>query len=103
MTFRASAFDYDLPSELVAQEPLPDRSASRLLVLERTSGAIRHAQFTDLIGLVAAEDVLVLNTSRAILARLHGRREARTDSLTVAGGGQRRAAGPGGLLWRRAQ
>src|SRR2546421_2595601 len=76
MTFRASAFDYVLPPQLIAQEPLPDRSASRLLVLERSSGAIRHAQFTDLIGLVAAEDVVVLNASRVILARLHGRREA---------------------------
>jgi len=85
MTFRASAFDYDLPSELIAQEPLPDRSASRLLVLERTSGAIRHAQFTDLIDLVAAEDVVVLNVSRVIAARLHGKRETLKGSRTVAG------------------
>ena len=96
--FRAADFEYRLPPDCIAQEPLPDRSASRLLVLERTSGAIRHAQFTDLIGLVAAEDVLVLNTSRVILARLHGRREALKDSLTVAGGGKRGAGGPAELL-----
>src|SRR3989441_4591038 len=85
MTFRASAFDYVLPPQLIAQEPLPDRSASRLLVLERSSGAIRHAQFTDLIGLVAAEDVVVLNASRVIPARLHGKRETLKGSRTVAG------------------
>ena len=85
MTFRASDFDYVLPPELIAQEPLPDRSASRLLVLERTSGAIRHAQFTDLIDLVAAEDVVVLNVSRVIAARLHGKRETLKGSRTVAG------------------
>src|SRR3989449_2134711 len=82
---RASAFDYDLPSELIAQEPLPDRSASRLLVLERSSGAIRHARFSDVIDLVAAEDVVVLNVSRVIPARLHGKRDTLKGSRTVAG------------------
>ena len=87
---RASAFDYDLPSELIAQEPLPDRSASRLLVLERSSGAIRHARFSDVIDLVAAEDVVVLNVSRVIPARLHGRREA--------GSGRRGSGGKAEIL-----
>jgi len=82
---RASDFDYSLPPDRIAQEPLPDRSASRLLVLERASGAIRHAQFTDLIGLVAAEDAVVLNVSRVIPARLHGKRETLKGSRTVAG------------------
>jgi len=95
---RASAFDYELPPSLIAQEPLPDRAASRLLVLERPSGAIRHARFPDLIDFVAAEDVVVLNASRVIPARLHGRREALKDSLTVAGGGNRGAGGPAELL-----
>jgi len=72
---RASAFDYVLPPELIAQEPLPDRAASRLLLLQRTSGAIRHARFPDVIDLVAAEDVVVLNVSRVIPARLHGKRD----------------------------
>src|SRR5438445_2399380 len=72
---RASDFDYSLPPSVIAQEPLPDRSASRLLVLERASGAIRHARFPDLIDFVAAEDVVVLNVSRVIPARLHGKRE----------------------------
>src|SRR2546428_7721277 len=74
--FRSSDFDYTLPPEQIAQHPLPDRAASRLLVLERSNGAIRHAQFRDLVDLVAPQDVLVLNVSRVIPARLHGRRES---------------------------
>jgi S-adenosylmethionine:tRNA ribosyltransferase-isomerase len=72
---RASDFEYTLPSSLIAQHPLPDRAASRLLVLERGSGAPRHAQFPDIVDLVAPEDVLVLNVSRVVPARLHGTRE----------------------------
>ncbi len=71
----ASDFDYDLPPALIAQEPLSDRSASRLLVLDRTTGAITHQRFTDLPDLVAPADVLVLNASRVIPARLRGTRE----------------------------
>jgi S-adenosylmethionine:tRNA ribosyltransferase-isomerase len=73
---RTSDFDYALPAELIAQHPLPDRAASRLLVLERATGAIRHLHFGDLIDLIPPSDVLVVNTSRVIPARLHGRREA---------------------------
>ncbi len=80
MRYRTADFDYTLPAELIAQEPLPDRSTSRLLVLERSSGAIRHARFPDLIDLIAPGDVLVLNTSRVIPARLHGKRDAGGDA-----------------------
>ncbi len=73
--YRASDFDYHLPPELIAQDPLPDRAASRLLVLDRASGDIRHARFPDLVDLVAPPDVLVLNVSRVIPARLLGTRE----------------------------
>ena len=73
---RASDFDYQLPPELIAQEPLADRTASRLLVLNRASGDIRHTRFRDFADLVAPEDVLVLNASRVIPARLHGKRES---------------------------
>jgi S-adenosylmethionine:tRNA ribosyltransferase-isomerase len=72
----ASDFDYSLPPELIAQEPLPERSAARLLVLDRTTGAIVHRHYTELIDLIAPEDVLVLNTSRVIPARLRGTRDA---------------------------
>jgi S-adenosylmethionine:tRNA ribosyltransferase-isomerase len=73
---RASDFEYNLPPELIAQEPLPDRAASRLLVLDRAGGSVRHARFPDFVDLVAPEDVLVLNVSRVIPARLRGKREA---------------------------
>lgn len=73
--FAAADFAYDLPPELIAQEPLTDRSASRLLVLDRTTGAITHRRFADLPDLVAPADVLVLNASRVIPARLRGTRE----------------------------
>lgn len=72
--FSASDFDYALPPERIAQEPLPERAASRLLILDRSSGGLRHAQFADVVALVSPEDVLVLNVSRVIPARLHGRR-----------------------------
>jgi len=73
---RASDFEYTLPPDLIAQEPLPDRAASRLLVLERATGVIRHLAFPDILTLVAPDDVVVLNESRVIPARLRGRREA---------------------------
>ena len=73
--FAAADFLYDLPLELIAQEPLADRSASRLLVLDRASGAIAHRRFADFPDLVAPADVLVLNASRVIPARLRGTRE----------------------------
>ena len=85
MVYRTSDFDYALPGDLIAQHPLPDRAASRLLVLDRATGAIRHGRFGDLVELVAPEDVVVLNVSRVIPARLRGMRDA--------GSGMR---GPGG-------
>ena len=72
---RASDFDYVLPPSLIAQDPLPDRGGSRLLVLDRAGGAVRHGRFVDVVDLVAPEDVLVINVSRVIPARLHGKRE----------------------------
>src|SRR5947208_3838191 len=69
-----SDFDYSLPPDLIAQDPLPDRPASRLLVVDRSIGGIRHMHFPDFVELVAPEDVLVLNVSRVIPARLRGMR-----------------------------
>jgi S-adenosylmethionine:tRNA ribosyltransferase-isomerase len=79
-TFRASDFDYSLPPELIAQHPLPDRAASRLLVLDRASGTVRHARFTDIVDLMAPGDVLVLNVSRVVPARLHGKRDSGNEA-----------------------
>jgi S-adenosylmethionine:tRNA ribosyltransferase-isomerase len=69
---RTSDFDYDLPEPLIAQHPAPQRDQSRLLVLERASGKIAHERFSDLPQFLRAGDVLVLNNSKVIPARLHG-------------------------------
>src|SRR4051812_6383038 len=66
-------FNFELPPELIAQTPAPRRDQSRLLVLERSSGQIAHRQFGDLLDYLRAGDVLVLNNSRVIPARLRGR------------------------------
>ena len=66
-------FDYHLPPELVAQYPPEERDASRLLVLHRASGEIRHAGFKDLGQWLDADDLLVVNVTRVFPARLKGR------------------------------
>jgi S-adenosylmethionine:tRNA ribosyltransferase-isomerase len=76
VNYHASDFDYALPPDLIAQQPAPERGASRLIVLDRTTGAITHRRFADLLDVVRPEDVLVLNASRVLPARLHGTREA---------------------------
>ena len=65
-------FDYQLPEDLIAQHPARVRSASRLLHLDAGSGVLRDLAFTDLPGLVDARDVVVLNDTRVIKARLYG-------------------------------
>jgi S-adenosylmethionine:tRNA ribosyltransferase-isomerase len=69
---RTSDFDYDLPPELIAQDPAPQRDLSRLLVLSRAGGPLAHRQFMDLPGYLRPGDVLVLNDSRVVPARLRG-------------------------------
>lgn len=69
-----SDFDYHLPPERIAQGPLPDRSASKMLVVERASGLLRDGAFRDLPEWLKAGDLLVLNNTRVIRARLFGRR-----------------------------
>lgn len=70
-----SMFDYDLPSELIAQTPLKDRSSSRLLVLDKNDGSIKHEVFSNIIDYLFPGDVLVLNNTRVIPARLIGEKE----------------------------
>ena len=77
-----SAFDYELPEDLIAQQPLPDRAASRMLVLDRASGQWQDRMFRDLPGFLGPGDCLVLNDSRVIPARLYGHR-AGTRSLPI--------------------
>ena len=69
-----SAFDYDLPADRIAQHPTERRDRSRLLVVERSTGALRHGVFTDLVELVSPGDALVLNETRVFPARLLGRK-----------------------------
>ena len=72
---KTSDFYYDLPKELIAQDPLEDRSSSRLLVLGRNDGTIKHEIFTDITGHLKAGDCLVLNDTKVIPARLLGTKE----------------------------
>ena len=67
-------FDYNLPEELIAQTPLADRTASRLLVMDKNTGALCHKHFADIIEYVNPGDCLVLNNTRVIPARLFGER-----------------------------
>ena len=69
---RTADFDFELPPELIAQHPAPKRDASRLLVLHRGENRIEHRRFPDLLEFLRGGDVLVLNNSRVIPARLRG-------------------------------
>ncbi len=69
---KTSDFTFELPPELIAQHPLPERTASRLLCLDRDTGAVDHRQFADLPDLLRAGDLLVFNDTRVIPARLFG-------------------------------
>jgi S-adenosylmethionine:tRNA ribosyltransferase-isomerase len=80
-----SDFDYQLPEELIAQQPVEDRAAARMLVLDRRSQAWEDRMFRDLPSYLRAGDCLVLNNSRVFPSRLYGRRERRTSSTLWAG------------------
>lgn len=69
---RKSDFYFDLPEELIAQDPLEDRSSSRLLVLNKTTGEVEHHVFKDIIDFLHEGDCLVLNNTKVIPARLMG-------------------------------
>lgn len=72
---KVSDFNYDLPEELIAQTPLKDRSASRLLVLSQETKEVEHKTFTDIVDLLNKGDVLVFNNTSVIPARLYGLKE----------------------------
>lgn len=71
---KRSDFNYELPEQLIAQHPLPERSASKLLALDGVSGAISHHRFPELIDFLNPNDLLVFNDTRVIPARLWGRK-----------------------------
>ena len=71
---RTSDYEFELPRRLIAQEPLADRSASRLMVVHRADGRIEHRSFADLVDIIPGGDLLVVNTTRVLKARLLGQR-----------------------------
>ena len=73
---RRTDFHYDLPEELIAQQPLAERSASRLLELNGTTGAVADRQFRDLPSFFSPGDLLVFNDTRVIPARLFALKES---------------------------
>lgn len=75
MELKKKDFYFDLPQELIAQDPLEDRSSSRLLVLDKTTGAVSHHVFRDIVSFLNPGDCLVLNNTKVIPARLLGERE----------------------------
>lgn len=86
MELKKSDFYFDLPQELIAQDPLEDRSSSRLLVLERNTGAVSHRVFREITDYLNPGDCLVLNNTKVIPARLLGEREgtgARVEVLLL--------------------
>lgn len=71
---RLQDFDYMLPEELIAQEPLPQRDQSRLLVLNRKTAEIEHRRFTDIVEYLDPGDLMVLNDTRVVATRLRGQK-----------------------------
>ena len=77
---RTSDFYYDLPQELIAQHPMEKRDTSRLMILCRKENTIEHKHFYDIIDHIDPEDVLVINESKVIPARLYGHAEGRPEA-----------------------
>ena len=69
-------YDYDLPHELIAQQPLPNRADSRLMVVNRAENSIEHFHFRDLPSFLTSKDILVLNDTRVLRAKLVGYRNS---------------------------
>lgn len=77
---KTSDFAYGLPPELIAQHPTDRRDASRLMVIHRADGSVEHRHFYDITDYIAPEDVLVINDSKVIPARLYGHAEGREEA-----------------------
>ena len=80
---KTSDFYYDLPQELIAQDPLEDRSSSRLLVLNRETGERRHCVFREIAEFLNPGDCLVVNNTKVIPARLMGVKEETGAGIEV--------------------
>jgi S-adenosylmethionine:tRNA ribosyltransferase-isomerase len=98
---RVSDFDYDLPEELIAQQPPPVRGTSRMLAVDRATGALADDSFARLATYLHAGDLLVLNDSRVIPARLYAHRTLRRERETPTGRIEVMLTEPaGGNQWR---
>ena len=80
---KTSDFDYELPEELIAQHPAAQRDHSRLLVMDKYTGAVEHRVFRDIVDYLHAGDVLVLNNTKVIPARIFGVKEGGTAKIDV--------------------
>ena len=76
-------FDYDLPEELIAQDPLEDRSSSRLMVLDKNTGEVSHHVFKEIVKYLRPGDCLVLNNTKVIPARLFGVKEGTMAKIEI--------------------
>lgn len=76
-------FDYELPEELIAQDPLEDRSSSRLMILDRKTGDVEHRHFRDILDYLNPGDCLVINNTKVIPARLYGAKEDTQAKIEV--------------------
>jgi S-adenosylmethionine:tRNA ribosyltransferase-isomerase len=98
---RVSDFDFDLPEELIAQQPPAERGQSRMLVVDRATGMVRDAQFAEFPSLLRPGDLLVLNDTRVIPARLYAQRTLIRDREKPTGRIEVLLTEPvGGSLWR---
>ena len=99
-------FDYELPEELIAQVPLKDRAASRLLVLDKNTGAVRHSCFREIKDFLRPGDVLVMNDTKVIPARLLGEKKGTGAAIEFVllrrlkdGEASAFGCGPGDIVW----
>jgi len=76
-------FYYDLPQELIAQDPLEDRSSSRLMVLDKVTGEVEHRHFKDIVDYLRPGDCLVINNTKVIPARLYGVKEGTEAKIEI--------------------
>ncbi|MGA1864213.1 MAG: S-adenosylmethionine:tRNA ribosyltransferase-isomerase, partial [bacterium] len=80
---KLSAFDFSLPSELIAQNPVQIRDRSRLMIIDRKSGRIEEGEFRDIVNYLYPKDLMVLNNTRVFPARLHATKEDTGGKLEV--------------------
>ncbi|HHX78806.1 MAG TPA: tRNA preQ1(34) S-adenosylmethionine ribosyltransferase-isomerase QueA [Acholeplasmataceae bacterium] len=80
---RVDEFDYYLPQELIAQEPLKNRSSSKMLVLDKKTGQINHHHFDEIIDMLNKDDILVINNTKVLPSRIFGKKVATDAKIEV--------------------